>query len=42
MGFVLLLFFLALFVAAVTGRVRDSRDYADWRPSDDGLRRSPR
>jgi hypothetical protein len=42
MGFVLVLFFAAILVAAVTGRVRDSRDYADWRPSDGGLRRSPR
>jgi hypothetical protein len=37
-----LLFFAVLFVAAVSGRVADSRDYADWRPSDGGQRRSPR
>ena len=37
-----LLFFAAVFVAAVLGLGADSRDYADWRPSDGGLRRSPR
>jgi hypothetical protein len=37
-----LLFFALLFAAAVSGLVTDSRDYADWRPSDGGLRRSPR
>jgi len=43
MGLVLLLvFFLVLLLAGVFGQVSDSRDYADWRPSEDGLRRSPR
>jgi hypothetical protein len=36
------LFFLALVVAGVLNRGTDSRDYADWRPSDDGRRLSPR
>jgi len=39
---VLLVFLLVLLLAGVLGRVSDSRDYADWRPSEDGLRRSPR
>jgi len=43
MGLVLLaVFFLMLLLAGVLGRVSDSRDYADWRPSQDGLRHSPR
>jgi hypothetical protein len=37
-----LLFFALLAVAGVTGRVRDSRDFADWRPSKGGFRDSPR
>ena len=39
---VLLVLLLVLLLAGVLGRVSDSRDYADWRPSEDGLRRSPR
>jgi hypothetical protein len=38
----LLLFFAALLVAAIFGRTSDSRDFADWRPTDQGVRRSPR
>jgi hypothetical protein len=37
----LLLFFVVIVLAGVFGRVADSRDFADWRPSDDGLRRPP-
>jgi len=32
---------IALAVAAASRWGVDSRDYADWRPSDAGLRRSP-
>ena len=42
MTLVVLFFFVFLLVAAVLGRVADSRDYADWRQSDNGLRRPPR
>jgi hypothetical protein len=38
----LLAFFIIVFVAAALGLGADSRDYADWRPSDGGFRRSPR
>jgi hypothetical protein len=38
--FVLLLLVVVL-VAAATGRVADSRDYADWRPTNDGVRQPP-
>ncbi len=41
MEFFALLFFGAIALAAVLGRVADSRDFADWRPSDDGLRCPP-
>jgi|RhiMetdeSRZDD1v2_1073273.scaffolds.fasta_scaffold1940713_1 hypothetical protein len=37
----LLVFLIAIVLAAITGRVSDSRDGADWRPSDDGQRRPP-
>jgi hypothetical protein len=37
----LLLFFVAIMLAAIFGRVSDSRDSADWRPSEDGLRCPP-
>jgi hypothetical protein len=37
----LLLFFVAIVLAAILGRVADSRDSADWRPSRDGLRCPP-
>ena len=35
---VLTLFFLILAVAGMTGRVSDSRDYADWAPTNAGFR----
>jgi hypothetical protein len=37
----LLLFFAVVAVAGATGRVVDSRDFADWRPSNDGFREPP-
>jgi hypothetical protein len=38
----LLLFFLVLITAAAAaGRVVDSRDYADWRPTRGGFRNPP-
>jgi hypothetical protein len=37
---VLLLFFVVLAIAALFGWTSDSRDSADWRPSDSGRRRS--
>ena len=42
MVLLLLLFFVALAVAGAFGWVADSRDYADWRPSDDGQRATTR
>jgi hypothetical protein len=36
-----LLFIVAVAVAGLAGRVADSRDFADWRPSNDGFRDSP-
>jgi hypothetical protein len=41
MPLVLLVFFIVIVIAAIFGRVSDSRDYADWRPSDDGRRCPP-
>ena len=32
------IFFLLIALAAVAGWTADSRDYADWKPSDDGFR----
>ena len=32
------IFFLLLAVAAATGRTADSRDYADWKPTNEGFR----
>jgi hypothetical protein len=37
-----LLFFIVLAIAGLAGRVADSRDFADWRPSKEGFRDSPR
>jgi hypothetical protein len=42
MALLIILFFLALAVAGMLNLGVDSRDYADWRPSDDGMRLSPR
>ncbi|MFD0969491.1 hypothetical protein [Plantactinospora endophytica] len=36
------LFFLVLVLASVLGLTADSRDSADWRPSNGGWRSSPR
>lgn len=41
MELVLLLFFIAITVAAAFGWTADSRDSADWKPTDNG-RRAPR
>jgi hypothetical protein len=38
----LLLFIVVLAVAGAAGLVADSRDYADWRPSNGGFRSPPR
>jgi hypothetical protein len=39
MGLVLLVLFVLLAVASVLGWTADSRDGADWRPTDGGQRR---
>ncbi|MFY1689331.1 hypothetical protein [Plantactinospora sp. WMMB782] len=36
------LFFLVLLLASMLGLPADSRDSADWRPSEGGWRSSPR
>jgi hypothetical protein len=36
-----LVFFAVITTAGARGWVADSRDYADWRPSNDGFRDSP-
>lgn len=38
MELLLLLFFVLLAVASAAGVTADSRDYADWKPTDAGLR----
>lgn len=38
----MLLFFLVFASASVLGLAADSRDYADWKPTDGGHRRDPR
>jgi hypothetical protein len=38
MGIVFGIFFLLLAVAAAAGLTADSRDYADWKPSNEGFR----
>jgi hypothetical protein len=40
--FVLLLFFVVLAIASIFGWTSDSRDSADWKPSESGRRRSRR
>jgi hypothetical protein len=42
MELLLLLLLAALVLAAATGLAADSRDYADWRPTADGVRQPPR
>jgi hypothetical protein len=37
-----LLFFVVLALAGVFGLVADSRDFADWSPTNDGFRDPPR
>ena len=32
------LFFVLILLASITGRTADSRDSADWKPSNDGFR----
>lgn len=38
MELLFLLFFVLLMVASATGVTADSRDYADWKPTDAGRR----
>lgn len=38
MEFVLAVFFLVIIVAAIAGWTADSRDSADWKPTNDGFR----
>ncbi|GAB2620516.1 hypothetical protein Aab01nite_34880 [Paractinoplanes abujensis] len=38
MAIAIALFFLLILIAAVTGRTADTRDSADWKPSDEGFR----
>lgn len=33
-----LIFFLLITLASITGKVADSRDSADWKPTDGGFR----
>ncbi len=40
MAIALALFFLVILAFAVTGHVADTRDSADWKPSDEGFRHS--
>jgi hypothetical protein len=37
--FVLMLFFIVLAIASIFGWTSDSRDSADWKPSESGRRR---
>jgi len=34
------LFFLLITIASMAGRTADTRDSADWKPTDDGFRRT--
>ncbi len=38
MAIALAIFFLVILAASITGRVTDTRDSADWKPSDEGFR----
>ena len=38
MELLLLLFFIVIAIAGASGLVADSRDFADWRPTNDGFR----
>ena len=35
-----LIFFLLITLASIAGKVADSRDSADWKPTDGGFRRN--
>jgi hypothetical protein len=38
MAFGIAIFFLVILLASIAGRVVDTRDSADWKPSDGGFR----
>jgi hypothetical protein len=38
MGIAMAVFFLLLFVASIAGLTADSRDSADWKPTNEGFR----
>ncbi len=38
MEIVLLVFFVLILVASITGHTADSRDSADWKPTENGRR----
>ena len=38
MAIAIAIFFLLILAAAVTGHTADTRDSADWKPSNDGFR----
>jgi hypothetical protein len=38
MAFGVLIFFLLITLASIAGKVTDSRDGADWKPTDGGFR----
>ena len=38
MGIAMAIFFLLLTIASIAGLTVDSRDSADWKPSNDGFR----
>ena len=38
MAFGVLIFFLLITLASIAGKVADSRDSADWKPTDGGFR----
>jgi hypothetical protein len=40
MGIAMAIFFVLLLVASIAGLTADSRDSADWKPTDGGFRRA--
>jgi hypothetical protein len=40
MAIAMAIFFVLLLVASIAGLTADSRDSADWKPSDEGFRRA--
>jgi hypothetical protein len=40
MGIAIAIFFVLLLVASIAGLTADSRDSADWKPTDGGFRRA--